>query len=308
MQPTIRCTATLVWLALVLCASPGCALKKIAMSTVADSLAKNGDGFAADDDPELIRAAVPFSLKLVESLLLELPRHRGLLLTACSGFTQYGYAFVEQDAEFVKNSDYRSFARLQDRARKMYLRARDYCLRSLTLKYPGIVDRLAADPQKAANEVGKADIALLYWTAAASGKAFSLGLDDPALLGDLPAVRALMQRALQLDESFNKGALHEVMIALESVPEAMGGSPARARQHFERAVALSKRTSLGPFVTFARSVLVPQQQRDEFVQLLNEALRIELGADPSRRLPNILAQEQARFLLDHVDDLFLRSW
>ena len=189
----------------------------------------------------------------------------------------------------------------------MYLRARDYCLRSLTLKYPGIVDRLAIDPVKAAAELGNADLALLYWTAAASGKVFALGLDDPALLGQFPAVRALIRRGLQLDESFNKGALHEVMIALEAVPEAMGGSPARARQHFERALALSNRNALGPFVTFARSVLIPQQRRDEFVQLLNEALRIDLDGEPSRRLANILAQEQARFLLDHVGDLFLQG-
>jgi predicted anti-sigma-YlaC factor YlaD len=303
----MRRITTVVWLAVVLATAPGCALKKMAMSTVADSLAKSGDGFAADNDPELIRAAVPFSLKLVESLLVELPRHRGLLLTACSGFTQYGYAFVESDAERIKDSDYRRFVSLQDRSRKMYLRARDYCLRSLGLKYPGIAARLAADPQAAASEVGKTEVALLYWTGAASGKVFSLALDDPGLAGDLPLVRALVRRALQLDESFNNGALHEVMIALEAVPEAMGGSPTRARQHFERAVALSNHRAAGPFVTFARSVLVPEQRREEFVQLLGEALRIDVDRDPSRRLPNILAQEQARFLLDHVDDLFLQE-
>jgi len=44
--------------------------------------------FASDDDPELVREAVPFSLKLIESLLEQSPQHRGLLYAASSGFTQ----------------------------------------------------------------------------------------------------------------------------------------------------------------------------------------------------------------------------
>jgi predicted anti-sigma-YlaC factor YlaD len=301
---TLRCTTAVVWLALAV-TLPGCALKRVAMNSVADSLSRNGDTFAADNDPELIRAAVPFSLKLVESLLVELPRHHGLLLTACSGFTQYAYAFVESDAEYIKDSDYRGFERLQDRSRTMYLRARDYCLRGLELKYPGIEVRLASGRADAATAVRKADVPLLYWTAAAWGKAVAISLDRPALMNDLPAVRLLLHRALDLDASFNRGALHDVMIAIESVPEAMGGSPERARAHFERSVALSNRQSAGPYVTFARSVLLPAQQREAFVEMLMQARRIDVNSDPSLRLANILAQQQAQFLLDHLDDLFL---
>ena len=302
---TLRCTAVM-WLTLAV-SSQGCALRQMAMNSVADSLARTGSTFAADNDPELIRAAVPFSLKLVESLLAELPRHHGLLLTACSGFTQYSYAFVESDAEFIKDDDYRGFQRLQDRSRAMYLRARDYCLRSLELKHPGIGLRLAAGDPTAAALVRESDIALLYWTAAAWGRAISISLDRPTLINDLPAVRVLIDRALALDASFNHGALHDVMIAVESVPEAMGGSPARARAHFERSVELSRGRSAGPYVTFARAVLLPAQKREEFVQVLTDALNIDVNNDPALRLANILAQEQAKFLLNHLDDLFLSS-
>ena len=294
-----------VWLAIVVASSSGCGLKKVALNSVANSLAASGAAYGSDDDPELIKAAAPFSLKLVESLLVELPRHRGLLLTACAGFTQYAYAFVEGSADLVKNDDYGSFVRLQDRSRKMYLRARDYCLRSLELKYPGIGAGLAKNPGTAAALVRKDDVPLLYWTGAAWGKAVSLSLDRPALMGDFPAVHALTTRALALDETFDRGALHEVMIALESVPEAMGGSPERARLHFDRAVTLSAGASASPFVTFARSVSLPRQERDEFVRLLNQALQIDPAADLSRQLQNILAHDQARFLLEHLDDLFL---
>src|SRR5580658_7267020 len=82
-----------------------CSVKKYAINRVGDALAGTNDTFASDDDPELIRAAVPFSLKLVESLLAESPRHQGLLLAAARGFTQYAYAFVEEDADELNDSE-----------------------------------------------------------------------------------------------------------------------------------------------------------------------------------------------------------
>src|SRR4051812_34076353 len=96
----------LVLLALTLSLfSSGCSVRRIAANKLGNALAASGTTFASDDDPELIRAAVPFSLKLMESLLQENPRHKGLLLAAASGFTQYAYAFVQEDADELENSD-----------------------------------------------------------------------------------------------------------------------------------------------------------------------------------------------------------
>jgi predicted anti-sigma-YlaC factor YlaD len=291
--------------ALAIALTPGCSLKKIAINSVADTLAESGDTFASDADPELIRDAVPFSLKLVESLLVEVPKHRGLLLTACSGFAQYAYAFVDQDAELVKLEDYTRYSKLQDRARRMYLRGRDYCLRSLELGYPGITTNLAKDPEQAAATLQKKDVPLIYWTGASWGKVVSLSLDRPALAGDFPIVRALVTRALALDESFNMGAIHEVMVTLESLPEDMGGNRDRARTHYERGVALAKGNAASLHVTYAMAILLPQQKRAEFVTVLNSALEVDIDREPKLRLANVLAQQYAQYLLEHLDELFV---
>ena len=86
-------------LGLVLSLAAGCSIRRMAVDTVGDALAGGGTTFATDDDPELIKAALPFSLKLMESLLVENPNHQGLLFATASGFTQYAYAFVQQDAD-----------------------------------------------------------------------------------------------------------------------------------------------------------------------------------------------------------------
>src|SRR5258705_8764895 len=87
------CLAPIVTLVAI---ASGCSIKKVAINKLGDALAGSGTTFASDDDPEFIQSAVPFSLKLIESLLAESPSHRGLLLAASSGFTQYAYAFLQQ--------------------------------------------------------------------------------------------------------------------------------------------------------------------------------------------------------------------
>ncbi len=296
-----------VSLVLVAALAAGCSVKRIAIGSLADTLSGFGEVFAADEDPELIREAVPFALKTIETLLKDVPRHRGLLLQGCSGFTQYAYAFVQVDAELIEPTDYETAKRLRERARRLYLRGRDYCLRSLEVAQPGIRRRLIDDPAGALQFAKAEDVPLLYWTGASWGGAIALGLDRPDLVADLPVVRALLERALALDETYGRGALHELFIALDTVPEAMGGSPARAREHFKRAVELSAGQSAGAYVALATGVALPAQDRAEFVRLLEQALAVDPDKDPRLRLANLIAQKRARFYLERVDELILGS-
>src|SRR5215510_297980 len=108
----------------------GC-IRRFAINRLGDALASSGAVFSSDDDPELIEAAAPFSLKLIESLLAEAPNHTGLLLAGSRGFTQYAYAFVQEHAEEIESENLSKAKAQQTRARNLYLRARDYGLRGL---------------------------------------------------------------------------------------------------------------------------------------------------------------------------------
>ncbi|MFY9344815.1 MAG: TRAP transporter TatT component family protein [Planctomycetota bacterium] len=291
-------------LALVAVVGSGCSLQRVALENLADTLAAPGDTFGADEDPELVRDALPFSLKTMEALLAELPTHGPLLLATGSGFAQYGYAFVQADAELVEATDFERGQALRERARKLYLRGRDYCLRNLELRYPGLRTRLVTDPQGALAGTQRDDVPALYWTGAAWGLAVANGLDKPELIADLPSVRALFDRALLLDEAWNRGAIHAALVSLDA-SATMGGTPERARAHFARAVELAAGADAGLYVSLAVSVAQPQQLRSEFERLLQQALALDLDRDPSRRLANTLAQRRARHLLARIDDLFL---
>jgi predicted anti-sigma-YlaC factor YlaD len=97
-----------------------------------------------------------------------------------------------------------------------------------------------------------------------------------------------------------------MMISLESLPEAIGGSAERARKHFARAVEIQKGQSPGPFVALASGVSVSAQDEAEFKKLLNEALAIDPKKRPSVQLVTLITQRRARALLDQIGSLFVK--
>ncbi len=295
---TLALAATLVF-------SNGCSIRKLAVNSLAGALSGRGDVFTSDEDPELVRDALPFALKTFETLLAESPDNVGLLVTTCKGFLLYGYAFVELEAERLELESYRAAQAERDRALKLYLRAREYCFRALDLEVPGAREALMQRPEEALAGTRAEHLEVLYWNAMAWGAAIALGLDQPELSIDLPAVRTLFERCLELDPDYDRGALHDAMIALDGLPEHMGGSLERAREHYQRALELNRGQRAGTHVAWAASISLRQQDRHEFERLLGKALEVDPDARESERLVNLIAQRRARFLLDQVDDLFL---
>lgn len=290
----------------IVVSSTGCSVRRYAINKLGDALADTGTTFASDDDPELIRGALPFSLKLIESLLAESPRHQGLLLAAASGFTQYSYAFVQLEADEMEQRDLGEAERLRKRARRLYLRARNYGVRGLETRHRDFASALRQNPRQTVEQASLIDVPLLYWTASSWGAAISISKDDPELIADLPAVEALIDRALQLDENYDSGAIHGFLITYEpSRPSGKGDPYERSRGHFERALELSSGQLASPLVALAEAVSIHKQDRKEFESLLGRALAIQVDAKPEWRLVNLVMQRRARWLLSRTDELFL---
>ena len=263
----------------------GCSLREYAVGSIGDALAEGGDVYASDEDIELIGVATPFGLKTLESLLAAAPQHRGMLLAAARGFTQYAYVYVQLPAEEAEERDVAYAYSQQERARRLYLRARDYGLRGL---------KIAPD-----------DVALLYWTGVAWMAAISLSKDIPSIVGGLPEADALITRAAARDPDFDHGALRTFLIGYEmSRPNAPADALARSRAHFARAIELSGGRQAAPYVSLAESVAVAQRDRREFEALLKQALQIDPSARPEWRLANLVMQRRAGRLLARADELF----
>jgi predicted anti-sigma-YlaC factor YlaD len=287
---------------------PACSIKRIAVNRLGNALAGGGGTFTSDEDPDLVGQALPFSLKLIESLLAESPRHQGLLLAAVSGFTPYAYAFVQEDADELEDHDLEKATALRIRARRLYLRARDYGIRGLEVPHPGFGNKLRQDAKTAVRIATKRDVPLLYWTAASWGAAISLSKDNPDLVADQGIVEPMIDRALALNEAFDHGAIHAFLISYEPSRIGVTGDFAvRSRKHFDRAMELAEGHQAGPLVSMAENVSIQKQNRPEFEALLKQALAIDVNAEPEHRLANLILQRRARWLLQRTNELFLEE-
>jgi len=298
----------LIALAMVALGS-GCSIKRFAVNQVGNALASGGATFTSDDDPDLVADAIPFGLKMYESLLAESPRHAGLLLAAAQGFTEYSFAFVDSRIDEAKEENLGRANALRDRARRLYLRAWRYGMRGLEARHRGFGAALDEDAATALARADKRDVPMLYWTAAARGLAISLSKDNPEMIAELPLVEMLVERVAQLDEGFENGAVPEFLITFEAARTDLSAEEQRQlmRRHFERALELSHGKRAGTYVSYAENVCLPAQNSVEFKTMLQKALAIDPDSDPEHRLANLVAQRRARWLLGHLDELFLES-
>jgi predicted anti-sigma-YlaC factor YlaD len=295
--------------ALVLIVLTGCSVKRIAVNKLGNALASGGSTYSGDDDPDLVGAALPFSLKLMESLLAESPKNRGLLLASASGFVAYSNLYVDQQADLAEAESLDRSLALRARARKLYLRAHAYGMRGLEAAHPGFRGELEKNPASALTRLQKPDVPLLYWTAAAQGLAISTSKDQADMIALLPLVEALIDRVKELDAGFGKGAVPEFLIAFEAGRSGINPDEQqkRIRAYYEEALQLSGGKRAGIYVSYAENSSLQLQKRAEFQTVLGQALRVDPDQDPDNRLVNLMAQRRARWLLSRIDELFLEA-
>jgi predicted anti-sigma-YlaC factor YlaD len=296
---------------LLIAGTSGCGtIRRSAMRSVSGALVAGpgGNVYTMDDDPELIRDALPFALKTYEMLLAQDPQNRGLHAATAAAYVQYANAFVQADADQLEGKDFEGAQKAKKRAAKLYLRGRNYALAGLELDHPGFRNAIRKDTAGTVAKLTKKDVPLAFWAGLGWAAAIAADPGNMDLVGELPFVEAILRRVLALDESYSDGGVHEFFITFEgSRSEAMGGSPARAEEHFKRAVELSRGNKASPYVALASSVAVRAQDLARFKSLLNQALAVDVNAVPAWRLANVIAQERARELLSRIPELFVEE-
>jgi predicted anti-sigma-YlaC factor YlaD len=304
-SPFVLLPAVLVCCALV----DSCSLNQLAVRTVAGFLAGSGEStvFSGDDDPQLVGDALPFILKTYESLLASDPRNDALALATGRTFVSYGYAFIQAPADQLPFDRVDDQLALHKRAKRLFLRGRDYVLGGLEVRRPGFRAALEnGGVDTALRLVRRQDADYLYWAGAAWLAAFSADPFDFAQIVTVPRAVALLQQVQSWDDAYGAGAVHEILISFYgAAPADLGGNQQKARDNYLRAVALSHGRRSGPYIALASTVSVKNQDAAEFRDLLARALAVDPDASPADRLVNIINQRKARWMLAHIDDYFL---
>lgn len=296
----------------------GCSIQKMALRKVADMMSGDmgASAFTGDEDLELIGGALPFALKMYEIILEQEPEHTGLLLTAGMGFIGYANVFIQTPMEMLSYEEYEKEKDMRVRAKKMYLRGRNYVLRALEVRHPGssevffgnyeeprVKDRLA----DLLAEMTEEDVPFLYYAAVGWFGALGTDVFDMNLSLDAPKVVAMIDRAYELEPDYGSGLIHQFYISYyANIPPGMvEGSEEKARYHFERAVELAGGKDPSPYVALATSLSIREQNVEEFRTLLEKALEIQPEDHPDNAMIIVQNRKRAAWYLSNIEDYFL---
>jgi hypothetical protein len=267
----------------------GCAaIVSSATSRFADSLTA---GILNQDDPKTVADGAPAYLILVDGAIDGNPKDASLLLAGSKLYGAYASVFVAD----------------RERRLRMTEKAVDYADRALCLRREagcGLRGRNYDEFVTALAAFHESDVPALYTFAVAWAGWIETRSSDWSAVADLAKVRAALERVVVLEEGFDGGGAHLYLGALASlIPPAAGGRPEVARQHFERALALSDGHNLMVKVQYAERYARLTYDRELHDRLLQETLAAEYRVR-GYTLVNVLARQRARELLDSAKDYF----
>ena len=283
-------------------------LKQMSVASATEIFRDGMSTFYREGDLLVAEQALASTLKLLEVFLESSPDNQELLLQASQGFGAYAFAFVEDKiARHHREPDPLQLHR--DRARRLYLRGRDYALRVLALRHDVFAAPLTANPttlRTNLEHLQKGDVPALFWAAYGWAGAIRWSLDRPEMLSDIPRVLAMMQRVLELDEGYFFAGAHVFFGAFyASRSRALGGNPERAKVHLDRALELAGPDMLVVRLFVADPYAVHIQDRALFETELRRILDTPEDRAPDHRLLDQVAKARARLLLERADELFL---
>ncbi len=261
-----------------------------AVALTAEDVAKAA---AKQSDPTIVRSGTPAYLMLIDGLIEASPNDSRLLLAGCQGYSTYASLFREE-------AD-------QAKAAAWYGRARAYGFRALSargdIRQPvsGSLKEFAAFLHRYRKE----DVPALFCATNSWARWTAVNLDNLEAVAELPFLEAAMERLLELDESYSYGSPHLLVgTYLAAKPAILGGDIAKAKDHFDRALALADGKFLPARVLYAQYYARRIQDRGLFVRTLEEVLSAPADAVPELTLSNVMAKEQARELLEKADEYF----
>ena len=300
----------LLVLALVLALS-GCALvKHKAVGMVASTLASSGDVFTRDDDLELVGQAIPFGLKLYESLLDSAPEEQGPAPRDLQQLHAVRRRLPRDRGAGPRRGPAPRRSRAPQRARAEALPARPRLLPARRWKCASRASapKLLTDSGAGARQ-GDEDATCRCSTGRrrrGDRRSRSASIRPDLVDRHADGPRAGGTRAGARRDVEQGRAARDVHLARQPA-----GGAGRHRRH-ARASTSSARWSCKKAARRARTsrsrsaCRVPAQDRAEFESLLKQALAVDPEKDPSTRLVTLVQQRRARALLDHIDTLFTK--
>lgn len=245
-----------------------------------------------ETDLELAEQSIPANLNMLQGMIRIDPENAQLHTYAAQAYYGLSYGFNEDNRPV--------------RAGGFYIRGRDHGLTALRLiTGKDLSDIPITEFEDEISKLGDDEVAAMFWTASNWAKWIDMNRDDPEAIAQLARATALMQRVIDLDDTFYYGGAHMYFgVYYGSRSPLLGGNFERSRQHFDRAREITDSKLLIPDLLQAQYLARQMQDQDDFHHRLSAIIDAPDDLLPSLGLQNQIAKRKARLLLDQEKEWF----
>jgi hypothetical protein len=290
-----------VVLALCIIALSACSLKKTVINSSALFMDDVMDSFFEEGDIKFAEDAIPADLKLLDGLIKGSQNENdGLLLKGCKLYSMYAMGFME-DSAIDKKTDRENLLR----ASAFYERAKNYGLAILKKNqdFKKAAEGSMDDFIQVMPAFGKDDVETLFWAAFAWGEYINLNRNNVSAIADLPKVKVMIERVMELNDKYFYGLPHLFMIVYYSMPKMFGGDYDKAKKEYDAVQEISGGKFILADFFMARYYAVQVQDRKLFDELLGKVDAADDGIITEKLFTQV-AKKKAAVLKLKAGDLF----
>ena len=279
-------------ISLILLTLSACSMNKMMVDMSMPMINGGIEAMNAEPDLQLAEDSMPANLSMLNGMIYLDPENVQLHTYAAQAYYGLSYGFNEDKDPA--------------RADRFYLRGLKHGLTALELS--GLKNAKELNPdelEQQLQKLDKDDVAALFWTASNWAKWIDLNRDSAESLIELPKPTAMMQRVLELDETFYYGGAHMYFgVYYGSRAPVLGGNFEKSRQHFDRAREITDNKLLVADLLQAQYLARQMFDQDDFHQRLTKIVNAPEDLYPDLTLINNITKRKAKLLLSKEKQWF----
>ncbi len=271
--------------ALTLLTLSACSMNKMMVNMSLPMIEGGIEAMNQEPDLQLAEDSMPANISMLNGMIHLDPENVQLHVYAAQAYYGLSYGFNEDTS--------------RKRANTFYLRGLKHGLIALELDGLKDVKQLSNNElEQKLQKLDKDDVPALFWTASNWAKWIDLNRDDPASLIQLSKPTAMMQRIIELDDTFYYGGAHMYFGVYYGARAPMfGGDFKKSRQHFDRARAINNDKLLIVDLLQAQYLSRQMYDQNDFHTRLTRVIDAPEDIYPELTLLNQIAKRKARLLI-----------
>ena len=245
-----------------------------------------------ETDLQLAENSIPTNLNMLEGMIRIDPENESLRVYAAQAYYGLGYGFNEDNRP--------------RRAVNFYLRGLKHGLRALAINgYPNFRNASMDELEAMLEDTDEDEVGALFWAASNWAKWIDQNRDRSESLIELPKPTAMMQRVLELDDTFYYGGAHMFFgVLYGGRPPMFGGDFKKSEAHFDRAREITENQLLVADLLQAQYLSRQKMDREDFHNRLTKIIEAPEDLYPDLALLNQIAKRKAKMLLKEEEKWF----